>query len=124
MIRNDGVARVDEQARLNLLIRSDTIDSASGASEAVIPSAGHKLRIHFLSYNPSIETQIWFQWGASDPGINRILWFNAKAGSIIMKDFKAFNIYLEGAVNQSLYINQIEVATTIWNVFYEEVLPS
>jgi hypothetical protein len=79
---------------------------------------GKRLRIYYVSYNPSAAVTVAFRFGAAGALFLRNV--IATGGSIVAKDFGDFR-YLQGAINESLYLNLSAAVSTAWNVFYVEV---
>lgn len=92
--------------------------SGSGNTAILSPAAGKKLRVYYLSYNPASPTEAAFRFGAG--GTMFLRNDVVVGGSIIAKDFGDHR-YVEGTVDQNLYIYQSNAVTTIWNAFYVEI---
>lgn len=92
--------------------------SGAGNNTLITPTAGKKLRVYYLSYNPTVAAECAFRFGASG---SLFLRNNITANSVIAKDFNTFR-YIEGAVDESLILNLSAAVATIWNVFYIETI--
>lgn len=104
-------------AVMALSIASGSVNASSN-NTVVTPTAGKKLRVHYVSYNPAEAVEAAFRLGSTG---TRFLRNNLVAGgSIVAKDFGDFR-YLEGAVNDPLILNLSSGVITIWNAFYTEV---
>jgi hypothetical protein len=118
-VRRDGIPEEQPVATnlYELTPASGTITDA-GNTIVLTPSAGKRLRIFYLSYNPDGETDIGYRFGAAGP----LFLFNhiRFGGSIVGKDF-GDQRYLQGAVDEDLVLNQSAIVNTNWNVFYLEV---
>lgn len=100
------------------LIPLSGVASSSGNNLIVTPSASKKLRIYYLSYNPALPVEAAYRFGTT----GQLFLRNnlTTAGSIISKDFGDFR-YVQGAVDEPLYLNLSLAVSIIWNVFYVEV---
>lgn len=103
---------------LTTLLYASGTASSSGNTSIVTPTAGKKVQLRYISYNPLAVNDVYFRFGVAGTKIlyNSIV----AAGSIITKDFGDFR-YIEGAINEVLYINLLNAASTIWNIFYTEI---
>lgn len=115
---NTSVGSVDTKLTQRLVIPVSGSTSASGNTTLITPGAGAKLRISYLSYNPSAAAEVAFRFGAAGTLILRNNL--TTGGSVIAKDFGDFR-YIEGATNESLILNLSVAVATIWNVNYVEV---
>lgn len=91
--------------------------SSAGNTAVATPTSGKRIRISYLSYNPEAENECAFRFGASGALFLRNV---VPAGGIVAKDFGDYR-YIQGAVDEVLYINLSDAVPTIWNVFYSEV---
>lgn len=89
--------------------------SSSGNNLIVTPTSTFTLRVHYASYNPSAATTCAFRFGTS--GTMFIKNALTTGGAVIAKDFGDFR-YVEGAADESLYLNLSGAVDTIWNVLY------
>lgn len=130
-IRKDGILLVDDLSveelqalaliglsltHRELIPMSGSVNSAGG-NLLLTPSSGKKLRIAYLSYNPSAAVICSFKFGA---GISFLKTNVVVAGTVIAKDFGDFR-YVEGNVDEPLYLTLSDAILTIWNAFYTEV---
>lgn len=100
------------------LIPISGLVSNSGNNLILTPNIGKKLRIAYLSYNPSAAVEAAFRFGATG---NLFLRTNILvAGTVIAKDFGDFR-YIEGDADEVLNLNLSSAVNTIWNAFYSEV---
>lgn len=108
-------------ANTNLRSQSMTSGSVSGlGNNAVLtPSTGKKLRVSYLSYNPALAVEAAFRFGA---GGTLILRNSVTANAVVAKDFGDMR-YIEGAVDEPLYLNLSIGVATLWNALYTEVTP-
>lgn len=121
---NPRFIRVDTQGNLQVEVLAETKltlvsgeVSSSGNNILVTPTASKKLRLAYVSYNPSAAVDLSFRFGVAGPLFMRN---NVTVGgSIISKDFGDMK-YAEGAANESLYLNLSSAVSTIWNAFYTE----
>ena len=90
---------------------------AQGNNTLLTPTAGKKLRIYYLSYNPLLAVEAAFRFGATG---GLLLRNSVTANSVIAKDFGDFR-YLEGAVDEALILNLSLGVAVNWNVTYVEV---
>ena len=90
--------------------------SGTGNNAVLTPSSGKKLRLHYASYNPSLAVEAGFRFGAAGPLFLRN---SVGAGAVIAKDFGDMR-YLEGAVDESLFLNMVVGVACIWNAIYTE----
>lgn len=90
----------------------------SGNNTLITPAAGKKLRVYYLSYNPSAAVLIAFRFGAA--GTQFIRNDIASAGAIVSKDFGDFR-FVQGATDEALILNLGGAVSTLWNAFYVEV---
>lgn len=92
--------------------------SSSGNNLLITPASGKRIRLHFADYNPAAAVEAAFRFGTSG---QLFLRHNiVVAGSIIMKDFGDV-AFVEGAVDEPLYLNLSGAVTTLWNTFHVEV---
>lgn len=91
--------------------------SSSGNNTVITPSAGKRLAVSYLSYNPALAVEAAFRFGASGP-----LWLrnSLSAGAVVAKDFGDFR-YVLGAVDEPLVLNLSVGVATLWNAFYREL---
>lgn len=87
-----------------------------GNNLCITPSSGARLRLYYVSYNPSQSVQAGFRFG--DAGILWLLNTLTIGGAVVAKDFGTR--YVEGAVDESLYLYLDGAVATIWNAFYRE----
>jgi hypothetical protein len=100
-----------------LITASGTV-SSSGNNTVVTPSSGKKIRVYYLSYNPSSPVTAAYRFGAAG---NLFLQNNiVQGGSIVSKDFGDFR-YAQGATDEVLILNLSAGVSTIWNCNYIEV---
>lgn len=100
-----------------LITASGTV-SSSGNNTVVTPSSGKKIRVYYLSYNPSAPVTAAYRFGAAG---NLFLQNNiVQGGSIVSKDFGDFR-YVQGATDEVLILNLSAGVSTIWNCNYIEV---
>ena len=97
-------------AKIELTVISGSV-AGSGNNTVLTPTAGKKLRISYLSYNPALAVECAWRFGAAGPLFIRN---NMPAGGIVAKDFGDMR-YLEGEINESLILNLSSAVTTIWN---------
>jgi hypothetical protein len=92
--------------------------SSSGNNTCITPASGKKLRVTYLSYNPSAGVEAAFRFGAAGGLFLR----NALTvgGGVIAKDIGGF-YYVDGAVDEALILNLSAAVSTNWNAFYLEV---
>lgn len=111
-----GQLLVDVTGAVQLIPASGVVSSA-GNNALVTPSAGKRLRLAYVSYNPAADVEAAFRLGAAGP-----LWLRnqAPAGSIISKDLGDAK-HITGAPNDPLYLNLSAAVSTIWNALYIEV---
>lgn len=91
--------------------------TASGNTTCVTPSAGKRLRIFYLTYNPTQAAVVAWRFGATG---TLFLRNDLLANSVIAKDLGDLR-YLEGAVDQPLILNLSAAVPTYWTVFYQEI---
>ena len=94
--------------------------AAAGNTALVTPPAGMRLRVSYLSYNPSGAVGAAFRFGAA----GGLFLYNdlAIGGGVVAKDFGDDRCVL-GAVDEALYLNLSGAVSTNWNIFYEVVNP-
>lgn len=92
--------------------------SAAGNNTVVTPAAGRRLRVHYLSYNPTEATvEAAFRFGTSG---ELFLRNKVTANSVIAKEF-GNRRPLEGPAGQALVLN-LDTATPVnWNAIYVEL---
>lgn len=117
-IGNTSLASVDTKVSQRKQIPTSGSVSSSGNNILVTPTAGTKLRISYLSYNPAASVEAAFRFGAT--GTLFLRNNLTVGGSVIAKDYGDFR-YIEGAINESLYLNLTSGVATIWNVNYTEI---
>lgn len=100
------------------LIPASGVASASGNTTLVTPTAGMRLRVYYVAYNPAAAVEAGFRFGASGTLFPRNTL--TVAGSVIAKDFGNLS-YWQGAINESLLLNLSSAVSTVWNVLYVEV---
>jgi hypothetical protein len=100
-----------------LLVASGSANQ-SGNNSVITPSAGKRIRLAYVSYNPSGAVEAAFRFGSSGTLFlrNNLV----TGGSVIAKDFGDFR-YVEGGVDQPLMLNLSAAVTTLWNALYTEV---
>lgn len=103
----------------HLAVRYDSgTASSSGATAIHTPASGKRTRIHYASYNPAASCDVYFRFGGGGTAfLHNSL---TQAGAVIAKDFGDFR-YVEGAVDEVLYIVLGSAVANIWNIFYTEV---
>lgn len=92
--------------------------SSSGNNLCITPTAGKKIRLHYISYNNAAAVEAAFRFGAA--GTLFLRNSLTVAGCVIAKDFGDFR-YIEGAINEVLNINLGTAVTVIWDAFYTEI---
>ena len=90
--------------------------SSSGNNTLITPTAGMKLRVYYLSYNPVTAAECAFRFGATG---TLFLRNNIASKSVVAKEM-GVSRYLEGAVNEPLILNLSDAVTTNWTVYYSE----
>ena len=103
-------------AKLQLSIASGTV-SGTGNNTIITPSAGKKLRLSYVSYNPSLAIDAGFRFGAAG---TLFMHNSIAANGVIAKDFGDMR-YIEGAIDEVLILNMVVGVSTIWNALYIEV---
>lgn len=90
--------------------------AAAGNTILITPTAGNRLRISCVSYNPAAAVEVAFRFGAAGT-----LWLrnNISANSVIAKDFGDYR-YLEGGVDEALILNLSAAVSINWTCFYTE----
>lgn len=91
--------------------------SGTGNNTLITPASGKKLRIHYLSYNPTLAVEAAFRFGASG---TLVLRNSVAAGAVVAKDFGDMR-YWESAVDEPLVLNMVVGVSCIWNALYTEV---
>lgn len=93
--------------------------SSSGNNLILSPSnASRKIRVYYASYNPTTDSvTAAFRFGAAGT-----MWLknNVNAKSVVAKDFGATR-YIEGAANESLYLNLDAATDVIYNVMFSQL---
>lgn len=112
----DGIERSSTDTQ-RLLDSFTGVISSSGDNLIRTPASGYRIRIKWLSVEPLAPVTFYFKWGTS----GKIFYtFNiVTGGSIIMRDIK--ERFLQGLINELLYINLSAPVSTIWNLDLEEV---
>lgn len=114
---NTTLSAIDTNtAKLKLLTASGSVNGL-GNNTCVTPTAGKKLRISYLSYNPALAVEAAWRFGATG---SLFLRNSVVANSVVAKDFGDMR-YLEGAVDEALILNLSLAVATIWNCLYVEV---
>ena len=88
-----------------------------GNNILITPKLGMSLRMYYVSYNPLLDVEAAFRFGATGPLFLRN---NIVAKSVIAKDFSAAR-YIQGNINEDFILNLSIAVSTIWNAFYVEV---
>lgn len=103
-------------ARIKLTPVSGNVSDA-GNNLLITPTPGKVLRVVYCGYNPSAAVECAFRFGASG---QRWLDNNlVTGGAVVAKDLGDFR-YLEGDVDEPLYLWLSAAVSVIWNVFYVE----
>ena len=91
--------------------------SASGNNTLITPAAGTRVRVYYAAYNPIVAADCAFRFGAAGT-----LWLrnNVTANSVIAKDFGDLR-FVQGAIDEALFLNMVIGVATNWTVFYLEV---
>lgn len=112
-----GQSSVGSMALTPRLMPASGSVSSAGNNACVTPASGKRLRVYYAAYNNSGAVEAAFRFGASGPLFlrNNLV----MAGSIIMKEFGTK--YVEGGIDEPLYLNLSGAVATIWNAFYVEV---
>jgi hypothetical protein len=115
-VDGSAVTQPVTQTRLTTLAVSGSV-AGSGNNVCITPASGKKIRLFYLSYNPSGAAECAFRFGAAG---TLFLRNSVGAGAVVAKDFGEFR-NLEGAANESLILNLSSAVSTIWNAIYQEI---
>lgn len=116
-IGNVSLENIDSTTTKVKLTPASSTVSSIGNNTCITPTAGKKLRISYLSYNPIATVTCAFRFAAAgDLFLQNVM----PAGSIVAKDFGDLR-YIEGAINEALILNLSSAVSTVWNCFYVEV---
>ena len=111
------LASVDANTALRSLTALSGSVNGLGNNTLITPTAGKKVRISYVSYNPALAVEAGFRFGAAG---GLFLRNSVGAGAVVAKDFGDMR-YLEGAVNEALILNLSVGVAVIWNVLYQEI---
>ncbi len=100
----------------NALLYASGEASNTGNNIAVTPTTGKRLEIVYLSYCPVDAVTCAWRFGAAG---DLFLQNPVPAAGIVAKDFGDLR-YLEGDVDEVLYLYLSGAVATTWNVFYVE----
>ena len=117
-VRHAGLLALDVSTTKLILTPASGSVNGSGNNTLVTPTVGKKLRLAYISYNPSLAVEAGFRFGAAGT-----LFLRNKltaGGSIVAKDFGDLRC-LEGAIDEALILNLSVGVATIWNALYTEM---
>lgn len=133
----DAIARVtnDEPAvdEMGVVVRQTSkpaqtataLGTASGTTVIVTPASGNKIRLYWYSLQArptnSAMVTAGLRFGAAGKNIHTHEL--SQYGGLFAHSFKAADGYVEGAVNEAIYISQDAAQPVRANIDYEEVTP-
>ena len=91
--------------------------SAAGNNAIVTPAAGKKVRVHYFAYNPETAGTFFYRFGTGGASHLRA---KVPAESYISRAFEA-SYRLDGAVDESLFLNLDAAVNVNYSVYYTEV---
>jgi hypothetical protein len=96
--------------------------SVLGDTVVVTPSSGKALRVYYLSMNAdggnTADVTAYFRFGAAGAAKYKK---SLKAGAIFARAIGGGRKYIQGAMDEPLYINLSAAQTVNWDVEYDEV---
>jgi hypothetical protein len=104
---------------IGLLYKSGTA-TAAGNTSLITPTSGHLIRLAYLSYGSDSNPKVTVAFRFGTAGV-LFLRNSINIGNIVTKDFGDLR-YVEGTVNQPLFLNLSTGSSILWNVFYIEVV--
>lgn len=99
--------------------------TTAGETLVLTPAAGKAVRIWFYAVvaraTNSAEVEVALRWGAA--GTNFLITSLSQYGGAYAHSFKAGDAFIQGAVDQSVYIDLSGAQVVYVNMDYEEVTP-